>query len=319
MKGDTIFALIMTAIVGAVIWFVVALFTMRSISPSEVAVFEYRPFVFGSSSLDDRPIGGPQRFYMWPSTSMWTLNTAPQTLPAHADDFMSADRVPLDFDIAITIKLADPAKAPAVVRKFSSESVVSVFRLLVLQDAKDQQGKVATRGEFMSYLRDQVRHHSSSVFIAAQNADGTPSDAASQVEKQTRDYINKFLSENGADMIRVENIALGRANPPDGVRRSIEATAQQAQDVKTQGERKRAQDARKDAEIAAAAAERAFMDSVKLTPEQFVELQRIRAIEKVCTGSATCVLNMGGGNMPIAIPARVPTIERTGAAIPTKQ
>ena len=68
--------------------------------------------------------------------------------------------------------------------------------------------------------------------------------------------------------------------------------------MKTQGERKRAQDARKEAEIAAAAAERAFMDSVNLTPEQFIELQRIKAIEKVCIGGTTCIITLGGSAQP---------------------
>jgi hypothetical protein len=255
---------------------------------------------------DGRVGKGPQRFYRWVTTSVWVADTAPYTIDAHADDFMSADRVPLDFDLSVTARCADWRNIPEMIDRFGTADCFQVLRRLVLQLAPEG-SRGSPRGEFMSYLRDQVRHHNSSVFIAAQDADGKPSDAASEVERQTREHINRFLEANGAAMIKVDNIALGRANPPPGVRASIEATAQQAQDIKTQVERERAQKARLNAEVAAAAAERAFMDSVKLNSAEFIELQRIRAWEKVCVNNNICVFTQGAAP-PLALPMPRPVV-----------
>ena len=282
--------------VGAIFLIVLAINGMRTIDAGEVGVFKYQPYLFGRGHVDTQIVTGPDRAYMWPSTSLIPVSIAPQTLTVHAEDFMTSDRVPLDFDVAITLRVTEPAKAPELIQRFG-QGTVPVFRTLVLQ----QSDKTAPTGELMSYLRDQVRHYHSAVFIAAQNEDGTPSDSASMVETQTREHVNAFLARNGASLIQVENIALGRANPPDGVKKTIETTAQQAQEVKTQHERTRAAEARKAAEIATAEADQAYLQAMGLSGEQFIALEQLKVQREVCKTN-TCVFT-GAGQMPIALPA----------------
>ncbi len=291
-------------------WGVIMLMFQKTIESNEVGVFQYRPYLVGSSSIDKQVIEGPNRAYMWPSTTLWNINTAPQTITAHAEDFMTKDRVPLDFDIAITIRVTGPAKAPDLVQKFGS-GPITAFRTLVLQEGEGT--KKTPTGEFMSFLRDQVRHHHSAVFIAAQNEDGTLSEQAANVENATREHINAFLNKNSAGMIEVVNIALGRANPPDGVRRTIEATAQQAQEIKTQQERKRAADARALAEVAVAAADNAYLNAMNFSSDQFVQLRKIEMQREVCRTN-TCLFS--DGQMPLAFtpPAQKATIPVSTAA-----
>ncbi|MBI4120773.1 MAG: SPFH domain-containing protein [Parcubacteria group bacterium] len=279
----------------------VATAACSDVDAGQVGVFKYQPYFFGSGGVDQQVVVGPDLVYKWPSTTLVKVSIAPQTLTVHADDLMTADRVPLDFDIAVTIRVTDPSKAPDLIRTFGVGSV-ETFRTLVLQEG--QPGSNRTSGELMSFLRDQVRHHHSAVFIAAQNEDGTPSDKAATVEQETRKYINTFLAQNGAGMVQVQNIALGRANPPDGVRRTIEATAQQAQEVKTQHERERAAGARTAAETATAYADRAYIDGMGLTTEQYIQLQTLQVYRDVCKAPTMCVFSTGGGGMPLAIPSQ---------------
>lgn len=306
-------------VIAIAIGIVMAL-TMRSIAPSQYAVFEYKPFLFGWSSLEERAYPGPNRFYMWPSTAMWTLDTTPVPINIHADDFMSADKMFLDFDVSLTVQFVKPEKASQMVRRFNTENVGNVFYKLVLQGVNPlgDKGKMRPSGEFMSFLRDEVRHHHSSVFIAAQNEDGSISSSASEVETKTMKHINDYLAKQGADMIQVTNLALGKANPPDGVRNAIDETARQGQEKKTQDARRLAQEARKAAEVATAEADNAYIDKVKLSTEQYVELKRLLTIEKVCGQDKgnNCIVPIGGGtSAPILVaPQR---FERT--AMPAKQ
>lgn len=288
---------------------VMAIF-QETVEPNEVGVFQYRPYLIGTSSVDKHVLMGPDRAYMWPSTKLWRVNVAPQTLTAHAEDFMTRDRVPLDFDLSVTVRVATPASAPDLVQKFGT-GPLTVFKTLVMQLGDDPKTKTAPTGELMSFLRDQVRHHHSAVFIAAQNENGTASDGAAEVENATRDHINAFLKKNGAGMIQVDNIALGRANPPDGVRKTIEATAQQAQEIKTQQERKRAAEARALAEVAVAAADNAYLKAMNYDLNQYIEIQRIAMYREVCKGNVMCVFSTG--QTPLALP--VPT-QRASAPQP---
>ncbi|MBM3261131.1 hypothetical protein FJY93_01795 [Candidatus Kaiserbacteria bacterium] len=272
-------------------------FSIDEIDAGHVGVFKYQPYFFGSGGLDPQVTTGPARVYTWRSTTTLPVRAAPSTLSIHVDDLTSHDRIPLDFDIAITFFLADPAKAPAMIEHFGG-GTETTFHTLVLQKT----GETIT-GELMSFLRNEVRHYHSQVFIAAQNEDGTESDGASRVEVNTRTYINEFLAKNGAGMIKVANIALGRANPPENVRNQIAATTAQAQQVKTEQERRRAANEREETEKAVAAADLAYIKKLGLTNDQFIAFKTLDAIRSVCQSGVTCVLTVPG--VPVTVPADI--------------
>jgi hypothetical protein len=292
------FAIGATACFGVIVG-ALALFNMASVDKGEIGVYSVRPMIFGKGGVPDEIVIGPSRAYMAPTTALERLKISPESIVVHADDFMSKDRVPLDFDVSITLQLGETAKAPEMYRKFGGNHI-ETFKTLVLQNSEKKTGAA---GEFMSFLRDQIRHHHSAVFVNAQDENGLASDGAKKVEEATTNYINKFLEERGAGMVKVTNIALGRANPPPGVRQSIERTAEQAQEQKTQVEREKAANQRKAAEIATAGADMAYVNAMGLSGDQFVDLKRIEAIRSVCgVNLSGCVLSFGG-NTPVAVSA----------------
>lgn len=278
------------------IWFFTG---WHSVSNGEVAVVEYKPYMIGSSGVDETPVFGPTLVYTWPSTSLNKMKSVPTTLTIQVNDMVTSNQVPLHFDIAVTIQLIDQKEAPALYKKMNADPVTA-FRTLVLQSVLVGKAEVPT-GEFMSYLRDQVRHYNSSVFISATNPDGTPSDGARNVEKSTIEHINGFLKSRGVGMIQIVNIALGRANPPPGVLKEIENTASQAQEAKTQAARLITALTRKDAETASAEADKAYLKALGLTTPEYIELKRIEAIREVCAKNNCTFIN---GQIPVTVPVK---------------
>ncbi len=272
---------------------------MKVIDEGHVGVFRYNPYLFGKSYLDTNVIVGPNRTYTWLSTSVWEVKFAPTTFTVHARDFQTKDKVPLEFDIAITIKLVDPKSAPPMILTFG-DYPERIFRTLVLQTGEVGNVKNVSTGEFMSFLRDQVRRYESSVFMAAQNTDGSESDGALKVEKATIAHINEFLAKNDAGVIKVVNIALGVANPPPPVMVSIVETANQEVRVKTEASRYRAEMARKQAEAARADADKTYTAAMGITSEQFVQLEQIKMQRETCSkGNCTFIQ----GQSPVAVMA----------------
>lgn len=289
-------ALVVFSVATLVVW----LFGTSSLDKGECAAYSYKPLFAGFSGISNEVAVGPGVSYMMPTTSLEKVKFIPYSMTIHAHDFMAKDRVPLSFDISVTVQLADCKRAPAMLRAFGS-GPVTTFKTLVLQD----DGKGNYSGELMSFLRDQVRHHSSSVFINAQTDDGENSDGARDVERNTISHLTAFLKSRGADMVVTTNIALGKANPPEGVKAAIARTAIEAQEQKTQVRRKTAAESRKSAETAVAEADLAYMTALNITADQFIQLKRVELIEKVCGKEATsphCNIVVGEST-PVAVRA----------------
>lgn len=302
LAGTSLFAMLILLFIGT-----------DTLEKGQIGVYSYRPMIFGSNGLGEEVLVGPGRFYMFPTTKLEKAPLVPFSLVVHAEDFMAKDRVPLDFDVSMTLQLVDTSQTPSMFRKFGG-GPEETFRTFVLQ--KDAKG--ASAGEFMSYLRDQIRHYHSSVFVNAQTENGDVSDDAKKVEESTTSHINKFLATQGAGMIKVTNIALGRANPPPGVRSAIERTAEQAQEQKTQVERQRAAVSRLNAEVATAEADMAYVRAMGLDGNQFVELSRIRMLEKVCGNEKSprpCILS-ATGSTPVAVSVP-PPVQRASTEQPS--
>ncbi len=261
----------------------------HSVQERTWGILVHKPFFFGKGGVDEKVVIGPDRVYLWPSSSLRTISMEPISIGAHAEDFNSANQVPLDFDFTMTFKVTSADGARRLVSTLGGNPE-QVFRTLLLQQGKA--GTAAT-GEVMSHLRDEVKHRHSAEFIAALKADGTPSDATPVVEKSPREFSNTFLAQAGADMLKVDSVALGRANPPDGVKAAIAATAAASQDEKTQIERRKAQISRREAEIASASADRAYQEELKLPLEAWLQLKQLEAQKAVC-GNGNCTFVFGG-------------------------
>lgn len=283
-------------------------FTSHVVEPGSVGVYYDTPLTPGHHEGVRDEIVRPGRVITWSTTRVIPVQTTPWTIKVRVDDMMTSNKVPLDFDIAITLQIKDDLSAPSLIRTFGGGPVTAFSRVAMQPINMESMSANNPSGEFMSFLRDQVRIRHMDEFLIAQTGDGKKSDASNAVEKLAVQYMNEFLATRGVRAV-VTNVALGRANPPDGVKASMERTAEQVQMKTTEEDRATAQRARKAAEEASAEADKAQQSKLGFTNEQFLEKLRIDAMVKVC-GSASKDLKdnkPGHGNCTIVIGGAVPT------------
>lgn len=292
----------------AVLLFCLFSWHFQTVRPGMVGVYVDTPYFFGHGGVREE-IVLPGRVITWLSTRVEEVSTAPWTIKVHVDDMMSASKVPLDFDAAITVQMVSPSSAPKLIREFNGGPVTAFGRIVMPGINTEVMTAANPSGEFMSFLRDKVREKHMDEFIVAHDASGKHSDASGDIEKSSTSHINAFLKEKRVEVV-VTNVALGRANPPEPVKAAMERTAEQVQLQTTQAERKIAEEARKLAEVAAADADKAQQTKLGFTNAEYLEKLRLEMIVTVC-GSASkekkdgaagshCILNIGsGGATPV--------------------
>ncbi|MCB9810959.1 MAG: SPFH domain-containing protein [Candidatus Nomurabacteria bacterium] len=256
----------------------------ESINGGEVGVIQDKPFFFGNEGFREH-VEPQGRVVTWLTSDIHKVFIAPQTIRISVDDLMSKDKVPLDFDIAVTIESTSPETVWKMLSQYGG-GVTHTFNKFVLQGTYTQEGVlIRPTGEFMSHLRDKVKTYAMDEYVVGQTMEGKTSSASKDTEESLVSYVNSFLESRGVE-IRVVNIALGRAIPPQGVKDSMERTAEQIQRVRTEAEREQAEISRKNAEKAAADADKQYMEELGITSEQYLKIRELQMVENVCGKSA---------------------------------
>lgn len=309
-----------SSVAGVVKWIVVAVvfvivagfgacsWEFRDVPPGSVGVYYDTPYFFGTGGVRDEIIQ-PGRIITWRSTNVYTVSTAPWTIKVHVDDMMSGNRVPLDFDAAITIQMDKPSSASGLIRDFNG-GPVTAFSRVAMPGIPDNLVVANPSGEFMSFLRDKVREKHMDEFIVAHNAQGGHSDASSDIEKAAVTYMNDFLNKKGVK-VTVTNVALGRANPPDNVKAAMERTAEQVQMQTTEVERAIAQKNRKAAEEASAEADKAQQNKLGFSNAEYLKKLELETVLKVCGSSSKELKDTSAGrtNCTLVYGQALPTIQ----------
>jgi regulator of protease activity HflC (stomatin/prohibitin superfamily) len=98
--------------------------------------------------------------------------------------------------------------------------------------------------------------------------------------------------------IELIDITVGRANPPDSIKSQRVETAAQEQRVNTERQRALAENSRLAAERARADADNAYREAMKLSPDQFLQLETIKMQQTACAKGG-CTFLVGGGAVPV--------------------
>ena len=124
--------------------------------------------------------------------------------------------------------------------------------------------------------------------------------AADAVGQEVTTAANKIVAEAGIPiMFPLDQINVGRVNPPDAIKNQRIETAAQEQRAITEQQTKLAEDQRKAAETSRASADNAYREAMGLSPEQFIQLETIKMQRDVCGhGGSGCTIFMGGAPMP---------------------
>src|SRR5262249_46715969 len=216
----------------------VLLTACNTVSPDagHEAVLTRKPLFFGSGGIDNTSVKPGLRYVAW-TTHATDINMQPQRVDAEFNDLMTSDGVPIDFHAVISYQVTDSVK---LVRDFGADAGERGMPGFWVRNL-DQPFRTATR--------DAVKKH-------GMNEMAIMATAAEAVDDEVTNHLLAIVKETGVP-IKVLDVSLGRANPPDAILHQRVETAAQEQRINTEKQRKLAEDQRKAAEESRAAADQA--------------------------------------------------------------
>lgn len=266
-------------VVGAAILSAAVLSACATVQPDagHEAVLVRKPLIFGSGGVDPTPVKTGLKYVAF-TTSGIDVNMQPRRIDSEFTDLMTSDGVPIDFHAVITLQVIDSVK---LVRDFGAEIGANGTPGFWLRNL-DQ--------PFRTAVRDAVKAH-------GMNEMAIQATAADEVDRVVTDHLLNIVKETGVP-VKILDVSLGRANPPDAILHQRVETAAQEQRINTEKQKKLAEDQRKLAEESRAAADQAYNQKMGLNTEQYVALQAIQMQREVC-GKGTCTFIYGANATPM--------------------
>lgn len=235
-----------------------------TVEPGFEAVLVDKPYFFGHGGIHQETVK-TGAIWAWASTEAIKVDMRPTQIEETFDDMMSADNIPVNFHSYIKMHVTN---APQLIEKFGTKWY-------------DNNAKEA----FRTIIRDLCKGAKMTDLVT---------DASLLVKMQidAKQQIAETLTKVGIPVV-VDVVTIGRITPNQSVMAAINATAAQQQMQKTQQERAKTEEFRRQGEINRANADNAYRQAMGLSPELFVKLEGIKAFEKAaesCSGSPKCTL-----------------------------
>lgn len=229
------------------------------------AVLVEKPMIFGHGGVDSDPVTTGRTFTAVTTDAIY-VDVRPVEWTVPFDDLMTKDGVPMHFDAAIVMQVTNSTD---LIKRFGDKWFQNNLETVV-----------------RNLVRQAVRKH-------GMNEVAIDTTAIDAIDAEVRDGVINYIKQAGLP-VRLVRLTVGKANPPDSVKDQRVATAREEQRQKTEGMTQAAEVARKQAEIARAEADNAYRQQMSLTPEQFVELQRINMMRDACV-KKDCTFIVGNG------------------------
>lgn len=242
-----------------IVLFFFLFFVVRSVKPDAgfEAVLVHKPLIFGHGGVDPTPVK-TGRSYVWFTTEPIYVNLQPIQFNEHFEDLMSSDGVPLDFDSIIRLKVIDS--------------------VTLIRDFGPKWYEKNVQAEFRNRVRQAVRKH-------GMNETAIDTKAIDAIDAEVSAAMTKCV-EDAKLPLKMMDVTVGKANPPDSIKSQRVETAAQQQRVLTEQQRKLAEDARKQAETSRAASDNAYRIAMGMAPDQFIQLENIKMMKEVCKGGS---------------------------------
>ena len=252
--------------------------TVASPDAGHEAVWVEKPLIFGHGGVDPNPVMPGREFGAFTSQAV-DVNMLPQRIDMEFDDMMTRSGVPVSFHVVATFTITDPVK---LVSKFGA-------------DYDDKAGwgfwNRTVDQPLRTAVRDSVKKRDMQEMAISQTA-------ADDVGKEVSTAAIQIVQRTGVPIL-FSAINVGRVNPPDAIKNQRIETAAQEQRAITEQQTKLAEDQRKAAEQSRAAADNAYREAMQLSPDQFLQLERIKMQRDVCAHGTTCTFFIGGGASPV--------------------
>ena len=242
------------------------------------AVWMEKPMFFGHGGVDQTPVMAGREYGAITSEAI-DVDMLPQRVDMEFDDMMTSSGVPVSFHVVATFKVTDPVK------------LVSQFGA----DHDEKNWGFWTRNldqPISNAVRDAVKKRDMQEMAISQTA-------ADAVGQEVNAAAVSIVQKLGVPIVFTA-VNVGRVNPPDAIKNQRIETAAQEQRAITMQQTKLAEDQRKAAEQSRAAADNAYREAMQLSPDQFLQLERIKMQIEVCGHQGSnCTFFIGGNVTPV--------------------
>jgi regulator of protease activity HflC (stomatin/prohibitin superfamily) len=245
--------------------------SMYSPDPGHEVVLVDKPMFFGHGGVEQDSVRTGRTIAAL-TTEGYDVNMQPQRFEVLLSDAMTSDGVPLTFHTVIVAQVTD------------SVQLITKFGDKWYNNNLDQ--------PFSTIVRQAVRKH-------GMNETAISTTALDQIDEEVRSNLDALIKEKSLP-VKLVTVSVGRANPPDAIKNQRIQTAEQEQRIQTEQQTKLAEDQRKLAETSRAEADNAYREAMHLSPEQYIELQRIAMLKSVCGAEKTgCTFIQGNAAAPV--------------------
>jgi len=224
----------------------------EAVDANEEGVFIKKPYFFGKGGVSDYPLLQGSEWKVF-STDFVKFVMSPVQYEEPFEDLVAKDNNLVNTNAYLTLQI-EPGRTPDLLRKFGENwyknNVQETFR-------KITRDKLCEYGMFELTTNRQV--------YTEINAD---------IDKSLREYF----ADRGLP-VAIKSVVISRAQPSKGVLEEIDRTGVQMQAELTQNKRIKMEQAREEAELARAKADKAYMREMNLSADQFISLRALE-IEK---------------------------------------
>jgi len=224
----------------------------EAVDANEEGVFIKKPYFFGRGGVSDQPLLQGAEWKVF-STDFIKFIMSPVQYEEPFEDLVAKDNNLVNTNAYLTLQI-ESGRTPELLKNFGENwyknNVQETFR-------KITRDKLCEYGMFELTTNRQVY-----------------TEINAEIDKNLREYF----AERGLP-VAIKSVVISRAQPSKGVLEEIDRTGVQMQAELTQNKRINMEQAREEAELARAKADKAYMKEMSLTPDQFISLRALE-IEK---------------------------------------
>lgn len=222
----------------------------------EEAVLIKKPWFFGHGGVDDTPIKSGLTWCAWTTSSEYFIIT-PVRYDESFNDIFSNDNTPLDFNSYINIQIVS-GKTPILLKNYGKDWYKNNIQV-----------------PYRNFTREEVSKYSPFDLISNREI---LKDIDIAIMNKMQALLNE-LSKNKEFPIIIQSVTTGAASPNSDQLSEMNKTAAAIQAVKTQERNRELELVRAEAEKARARADKAYMQEMSLSANQFIQLKYIEMIE----------------------------------------
>lgn len=246
--------LIATLIILAIIFIAWnSLIKIVKVGPGEEAVLIKQPLFFGKAGVEQKTYTTGRVWTIF-STTHQIVNVKPFLIRTSFTDLITADNNPVDFRVHLTFQY----------QKGQGYTLVEEFGI---------KNHAWYHNNVREPLRKKIREFTKKKKMFEMTTNPL---VVLELQNLIKKFLNDILYEKGMP-INVKEVKVGKVTPPKEVLDETIRTGIEKQKTKTNNNRVEAEIARKQAEIASAEADKAYMQKMGLTPAQYLEMKAIQA------------------------------------------